>query len=69
MVIVYHPGYYPGSTSPVADDVVGILDGPASTCESLSRDFAKEVGYHEVARFGSRDEADVYIRRNGLRVL
>ena len=70
MVIVYHPGYTPGRTQPVPNDVVSFLDGEPAVCRELSSRFAsEEVGYFEVGRFSDMDEAREFVERRGLRVL
>lgn len=70
MVVIYHPGYIPGNSSPVASDVVSFLDGDSETCNRLSSRFSEnEVDYYEVTRCRNMAEARAYIERNGLRVL
>ncbi len=70
MVIVYHPGYIPGNSQPVPQDVVSFLDGDSATCRRMSSRFAAtEQDYREVGTFSDMDEARAYIARKGLRVL
>ena len=58
MVILYHPGYIPGSTYPVADDYYASLEGDTLTCQRQSVKFSKEPGYYEFGQFADWDEAN-----------
>jgi hypothetical protein len=67
IIVLYHPGYRPGQSYPVASNVVEVLNGDRAICDDLVYRWSREEqDFYVVGRFDSRAAAEQFMAARGL---